>query len=253
MKEIKSNSNPLIKRVRKLLSQNRYRLNESSLVVEGIHAVYELLNSNKHDNIEQIIISDKFDKDIPKLTHSKCIKITHELFNDISDVEHSQGIMCIASYKPSEFNFKLYSRVLLLDQINNPGNLGTLIRTAVAAGFEAILLTEGCVDITNPKVIRSTMGTFFKIPLFVKTISEISSLKDNGFSLVTSIPSNGLSIYEYKFKTPYIITVGSESHGTSDKLIELSDQLISIPMENNCESLNAAIAGGIIMFNAIKK
>ena len=136
----------------------------------------------------------------------------------------------------------------MLDNLRDPGNLGTLIRSAVGSGFDGILLYGDCVEPYNPKVIRSTMGTFAFSNLWNVGTEDVFQCLENGFDLCVTTGLGGENLYKSKFSEKTILVIGSEAHGVCDELFSRATKKITIPLQAECESLNAAIAGSICMF-----
>lgn len=172
------------------------------------------------------------------------------------DTENTQGILGVIRFKEKKIEHNINHEdkfVLILDRIQDPGNMGTIIRTADAAGVDAIIALKGCVDIYNPKVIRSTMGSIFDMKIIHCTQEEcLQELKSKDFKIVSSY----LNTENYYHKTKYYertaLVIGNEANGVNNDLINQSDILIKIPIYGNAESLNAAISSAILMYE-IKK
>jgi TrmH family RNA methyltransferase len=172
------------------------------------------------------------------------------LFEKISDVRNAQGILGVVRHVPVPLNIQPDAgNYLLLDHLRDPGNLGTLIRSAVGAGFDGVLLYGDCVEPFNPKVIRSTMGTFAFSKVWNISRTELDSILEQGYELCATTGLGGTSLYDTRFGSKTILAIGSEAHGISDELMQLAGRKITIPLEPECESLNAAIAGSICMFH----
>ena len=172
------------------------------------------------------------------------------------DTENTQGILGVLKYKERDLinNISKDNKfVLILDRIQDPGNMGTIIRTADSAGVDAIILLKGCVDIYNPKVIRSTMGSIFDMNIIHATQYEtVDFLKQNGFNIVSSYLQTDNYYHETNYEGKIALVIGNEANGINDDLISKSDKLIKIPIYGKAESLNAAISAAILMYE-IKK
>ena len=172
------------------------------------------------------------------------------------DTENTQGILAVLRYKERDLvnNINQDDKfVLILDRIQDPRNMGTIIRTADSAGVDAIILLKGCVDIYNPKVIRSTMGSIFDMNVIHATQEEaLRILKLKKFDIVSSYldTNNYYNTVEYNYKTALVI--GNEANGINEELVSKSDVLVKIPIYGKAESLNAAISSAILMYE-IKK
>ena len=260
MLEISSNQNPLIKDI-KSLNRKRNRWKNRLFIVEGIKIIEEAIINGI--GIKNILFSDSFFESEEGTifynsikNRENIIKIKDSLFNSISDTENPQGIMGIC-----EFNIRDISdiggfnnpSILFLDGVQDPGNMGTIIRTADAFNIDGIILGEGSVDPYNLKVVRATMGSIFRVPLYIcnNSIESIMDLKDKGFKiLATSL--DGSAIYDSDFKGKILCVIGNEANGVNPKILEISDKHIKIPMPGNAESLNAGVAASIIMYEAMR-
>ena len=183
-------------------------------------------------------------------------EVTEEVMRKMSDTQTPQGILCVvrrSTLSVEEFlsehaDGKL--RILILEGIQDPGNLGTMARTAEAAGFDAIIADENTVDIYNPKTIRSTMGAIFRLPiLYVGDLTEyIPLVRKNGVKLYAA-HLKGSSVYrDVVYGDRVGILIGNEGNGLSDKITDMADELVKIPMHGKAESLNAAVAAALLMY-----
>ena len=210
--------------------------------------------------IEHIIIlkgyeekfKDFLDNNKPNL---KSINVlSSNLFFQIASTENPQGIMAVVKKKSYEKNLS-GDFYLVCDKVQDPGNLGTIIRTAHAAGVDGIILTKGTVDIYNDKTIRSTMGSIFYTPIFYddNSFTIIKDLKYKGFSLVATSLSESRNFFEEDLRGKIILAVGNEGNGISDELFNLCDKKVKIPMPGGAESLNVSIAASIILFEKVRQ
>lgn len=179
--------------------------------------------------------------------------VSDKLFRAVSDTTTPQGIAALIEIPVSkpESADKL-ERVLILDGVSEPGNMGTIIRTAEAAGIDAIYLMKGCADIYNPKVVRSTMGSIFRMRFVNACFDDAAELKKHGFEVVASALDDSVDLYEHPYSNRCAVIIGNEAHGVSDELSGLSDIKIRIPMQGRIESLNAAVAAGILMYTVFR-
>ncbi len=172
------------------------------------------------------------------------------------DTENTQGILAVLEYKERDLvnNINQDDKfVLILDRIQDPGNMGTIIRTADSAGVDAVILLKGCVDIYNPKVIRSTMGSIFDMNIIHATQDDaVNFLKSNDFNIVSSYLQTDNYYHETTYDGKIALVIGNEANGINDELIAQSDKLVKIPIYGNAESLNAAISAAVLMYE-IKK
>ncbi len=250
MHEITSQSNPFVKRLRKLATQRKAREAESVFLIEGWRSLKGLLrHASDTYEIEFIAYSDSFVAPEPCPEEVKRIQFSASIFESFSALKQSPGILTVVKRKDTPPNWSSYTRMLLLDRIRDPGNLGTLIRSAVGAGFDAILLYGSCVDETNLKTLRASMGTFPFIPIHSVSSVELTSLLANhSINLVGLVCNGEEALSQITIQTPYILAVGSEANGLDSELLDQCDQCATILIQPECESLNAAIAGSIAMF-----
>lgn len=254
MKVISSRENRYIKECLKL-KKRKYRDQTGLFVIEGPKMLKEAINS-PNVKISYIFIEASLADDYEGFDQGEVFVLDSKLLMEIADTETPQGIVAVVE-KPlwSLDNIKKVSSTLvLLDGIADPGNMGTIIRTAWAFNVDGILLTKGCVDPFGHKVVRSTMGGIFNIPVFQNiTMSDIESFKKSGFSVIGSAVKNAVNYNEYDFTMPTIVIIGNEAHGISEELLDLCDKLITIPINPCVDSLNAGIACGIILSEARKQ
>ncbi len=258
-----SSSNTIIKEI-KSLHRKRDRWMKKSFFIEGIRAVEECILSNT--KIVYLVYSDMlfsikggkelFDK--ISLENYKLNYISDKLFNEISDTEKPQGILAVVEYDLKKIDEVLKEEgnfLILLDRVQDPGNMGTIIRTADAFGSNGVIVTDGCVDIFNPKTIRSTMGSIFHVPiLYYKDTNEaIKDLKENKIKVITTSLNAEKYCFDVDFKTSFALVIGNEASGVSNEVMVDSDLLIKIPMPGEAESLNAAIASSVIMYEVLRQ
>ena len=254
----KDNSN--IKNAIKLKNSSRYRRQTGLFIAEGLRICFDAMLSSAV--IETMFVtekaiekfSDKFDKlkDYSKKTYV----VTDKIFELISDTENSQGILCIikALDKISEFDtIKKNGKFLALDNLQDPNNLGTILRSAEAFGIDCIVMSNDCCDIYSPKVVRGSMGAIFRIPFIVcGSIESFLSENPDLNSYAAVVDDSALSVNEIKFNTPCIAVIGNEGNGLKQNTIDACDYKITIPMSGNAESLNASVAASIIIWEMIK-
>lgn len=261
MVEITSKDNEKIKNT-KLLLKSKNRNKESKFIIEG----YRILSLafEKKDIIDYVFINEDFEnKDEHKKFLSdledagiKVYKTTNKNFKEMVDTENTQGILAVISYEKKNLEDNLTDKdkyIVVLDRIQDPGNMGTIIRTADAAGVDTIITLKGCVDIYNPKVIRSTMGSIFSMNIIPAERDEmLSKLKSKNIKIVSSWlnTENWYDTVDYGEKVALVI--GNEANGIDDVIAENSDLLVKIPIYGSAESLNAAISSAILMYE-IKK
>jgi TrmH family RNA methyltransferase len=253
IREITSATNPLVKQLRALVSSKKARQESSQFVIEGWRGIKTLLDHQSSTyQLEQLVISKDWNKQ-PLPENIDTIQLPEHVFEKISDVRNAQGILGVVSHKEQIHELPTIGRFLLLDNLRDPGNLGTLIRSAVGSGFDGILLYGDCVEPYNPKVIRSTMGTFAFSKVWNVDAEQVFQCLEDGFELCVTTGIDGESLYESEFGDKTILVIGSEAHGVSDELFAKATKKITIPLQAECESLNAAIAGSICMFEITNK
>lgn len=259
MQIITSKDNELIKHIRKL-KDKKYRDEYNEYVVEGIKIVEEAVKENV--KIKQIIICNDTTKTYEIPTHImleiakyECIYVTDKIFNLITQVTNPQGIMAIIE-KNSKENEIDYTQdiILALDDVQDPGNLGTILRTADSIGLNQIVVSKGTADAFNSKVVRSTMGAIFRIKI-VETenlIQSIKEMKKHHFKLMVTSLQTENSIYDINFNKK-IIVIGNEANGVSKEIQDMADEKAKIPMFGRTESLNASVAAGIVMYEYVRQ
>ncbi|MDF7822393.1 RNA methyltransferase [Pontiellaceae bacterium B12227] len=248
IREITSATNPLVKQLRALASSKKSRQECNQFIIEGWRGIKTLLeHESPAYQLKQLVISSAWKKE-PLPPAIDTVQLPEHIFDKISDVRNAQGILGVVQHQTTAFERPARGRFLLLDNLRDPGNLGTLIRSAVGSGFDGILLYGDCVEPYNPKVIRSTMGTFAYSKIWNVTDADIFQCLENGFDLCVTTGLGGKNLYESAFSDQTILVIGSEAHGVSTELFSRATQKITIPLQAECESLNAAIAGSICMF-----
>ena len=258
---ITAKDNEKVKYTKSLL-KTKNRTKESKFIIEGYRILTLAIECSA--DIEYVFINEDFENkeehikflETLKEKNMKIYKTTNKIFDDLVDTETTQGILGVVKFKQKNIEESLDADsrfVLILDRIQDPGNMGTIIRTADAAGIDAIIALKGCVDIYNPKVIRSTMGSIFDMNVIHATQDEaLRLLKLKDFDIVSSYldTNNFYNSVEYNYKTALVI--GNEANGINEELVSKSDVLVKIPIYGKAESLNAAISSAILMYE-IKK
>jgi TrmH family RNA methyltransferase len=248
---VKSTENKIIKHIKKLVRSN-YREKTGQFFCEGVRIAQEAIKIGK-ELVKSLIVSRSFfdinSEKIRKLSEKFITYVIDDkIFSDMSTVKTPQGIIVLCTKKNEELDLFGREFVLILDGISNPGNMGTIIRTAEAAGVDAILTINNCVDIYNPKTVRSSMGSIFRMKIF--ETANVDTLENLGFRIITTSLHDSKPIQDVDFSGKIAIVVGSEATGISDKIAEISDEKIRIPMHGNVESLNAAQAAAVVMYFA---
>lgn len=235
--------NKKIKEIKKL-GQKKYRDKTGYFLVEGSHLVLEAFKSG--DLKELILEQDElFPIDI------ETMYVTNDILYYISDVESPQPVMGIVR-KRKEQN-ALGNRILVLDGIQDPGNLGTIIRSAVAFHVDTIVLGKGTVDLYNPKVVRSSQGMIFHINIIERDLNTfLPKLKDDKYKILGTRVTHGKSLKNIEKNEKSAIIMGNEGNGMSEEVMALCDDFIYIDMSSICESLNVGVATSIILYELDK-
>lgn len=259
MQVISSKDNEFIKHIKKL-KDKKYRDINKEFIVEGIKLIREAIEEKAE--IKQIVICDNCQNSdiIPKelmyeIAKYECVYVTENIFKTISDVNTPQGILAIMARNTVEEEID-YSQdiIVALDDIQDPGNLGTILRTADSVGLNQILVSKGTADSYNPKVIRSTMGAIFRLKIIEcedleKTLKEIRKHK---FEIVVTSLQTENSIYNMNYDKK-VIVIGNEANGVETKIQNIADIKVKIPMLGKTESLNASVATGIILYEYVRQ
>lgn len=235
--------NNKIKEIKKL-NQKKYRDRENLFLVEGEHLVLE---AYKKGMIEELILEQNvvFPIDVPT------IYVTNDVINYISELESPQSIMAVC--KKMEENDILNDRILILDGIQDPGNLGTIIRSAVAFNIDTIILSNDTVDLYNSKVVRASQGLLFHLNIIRKDLLEIiPSLKEKDYKIIGTKVTHGNSLKTLAKIKKFAIIMGNEGNGIKEEISELCDEFIYIEMNDLCESLNVGVATSIILYELDK-
>lgn len=256
MINIESKSNSLFKDLKKLKDKKKYREEKKQYIIEGFRFVKEAIKANAY--LESIIITENFyNKEkifIDSINEQglKIIIMSKILLDELCDTENPQGIIAVVQI--NDKILKEGNTVILVDKVQDPGNMGTIIRTAHAVGARGIITTKGTVDIYNDKVLRSSMGSIFYVPVIEDYDLEIvKNLKNQGYKLLVSSLQGKNNFFEEKLTGNIIIAVGNEGNGVSDEVYEISDIKVKIPMPGNSESLNVAIATSVMMYEKLRQ
>ena len=259
MQVITSKDNEKVKHIKKL-KDKKYRDEKGQFIIEGIKMLEEAIKENA--DIDTIIICEECikketldSKFLYEIANKECIYVTEKIYNTLTDVINPQGILAIIN-KPNkikEINYK-EDFILVLDNLQDPGNMGTILRTVDSVNLKQIIVSKNTTDAYNPKVVRSTMGAIFRVKIIesedlLKTIDEIKKKKYK--VLVTSLNTDK-NLYDVQLKKVAVV-IGNESKGVSKEILEKVDTHIKIPMLGKTESLNASVAASIIMYEYVRQ
>ncbi len=252
---ISSAQNPKIKRIRLLQTQSRSRKKELAFIVEGVRLLEEAQNT--YQVPELVIYTPDLDPRGQKLVEAfleqnvPCEEVPEEVIRAASDTETPQGILAILPLKPLLMPEKA-DFLIIADEIRDPGNMGTLLRTAQAAGVDGFLLSPGTVDPFSPKVIRAGMGAHFRLPILSCSWEKIREVTD-GLTVFGAEMKEGSRVWDADLSLPLALILGGEAHGPGKHSRDLADTWIHIPMTDGSESLNAAAAGAVLMFEVLRQ
>lgn len=250
------------KQVKELVTWNRKskaRKEDGVFLVEGSKMFLEA----QSERIRNIYVSESFfatDACQQKMNQIGYEVVPDETFNKISDTMTPQGILCVMErmeYTMEDLLIKENPTLMVLEDLQDPGNLGTIMRTGEGAGIDGVILSKGCVDIYNPKTIRSTMGSLYRVPfLYVEDLADtILTLKERGIHFYAAHLKGNRYYDELDFTkdggTAFLI--GNEGNGLKEETAALADCYLKIPMEGQVESLNAAVASSILMYEAYRQ
>ena len=243
MEIITSTQNQFVKQVRSLRDK-KFRKQSGLFVVEGGNIFKDMPEGL---SVEYILATEERLDEVQKLIFSTrvCVYVVSEsVMKSLSDTVTPYGLIAVLKTPQVEFSMPK-GNALLLDGVSDPGNMGTIIRTAAARGFEDIYLLD-CVDVYSPKVVRATLGGLFKVRLCEVDEGEAIDLLDNLNSAVLDF--GGEDLTKAEINSPILIVTGSEAHGVRDSVLEHSKRILTLPMTNGIESLNAAVATAVAMY-----
>ncbi|MGC2872518.1 TrmH family RNA methyltransferase [Ihubacter sp. mB4P-1] len=253
MKEIRSRENRIYKECQKL-AQKKYRDREGKYLIEGFNLMQEV---PRQDLCYMILREDTLGEGLPD---GEKYVMDGKLFDRLAQTETSQGVIAVVrkrQYTVGELGAITTenSNFVVLDRLQDPGNIGTIIRTAEGAGYAAVVAVKGTADIFSPKTIRAAAGSVFRIPIVhVEDGRELRELADSlGKKLVVTSLNTDTLYFDADLSCATALVIGNEGGGVSDELIQLADVRVRIPMEGSLESLNAAVAAGILMYEAQRR
>ena len=247
MLEIQSPDNPLIKQLVKLVNNSIYRKNEKKCVIYGLHLIED---AYKYGVLEKILVDEDHNYrnlpiDIPTY------KVNAKVLAKINLLDGKYDIVGIASFKAG--NTDIYNEdCIILDSIQDPGNLGTIIRSAKASGIRNIVLTNGCVDSYNPKVLRSSQGGVFGVNIC--DIYDIANFINNyNGVIIATVPNDKNSLYDMDLRSKTAWVFGNEGGGISNNILDMVEFKVNIPMQNDTESINVATAMAVCVFEQLRQ
>jgi TrmH family RNA methyltransferase len=253
---ITSNQNPKLKLARALMGRAKERREAGAFVAEGVRLVEEAGNRNWGFQfvLYDETLSERGKSNVESLRSRgvECDEISSSLMKSLSDTETSQGILAVLQFTNLPIP-KFPTFLLIPDQLRDPGNLGTLIRSADAAGADAVLIPPETTDPFAPKVVRAGMGAHFRLPILSMGWEEIKRVSESANQRVWVADMEGESCWETDLRQPLALIVGGEAEGASAEARKLANGKIMIPMAGKTESLNAAVAGSVLMFEILRQ
>lgn len=246
--------NPLVKQLRKL-QQVKGRREQQLFLLEGTHLIEEALATQYP--LETVCYTPQWSDRYPHLQEKVCHiatrseQVNERVLQAIATTVNPDGIIATAP-RPEPQTLKITQLGLALETVQDPGNLGTMIRTAAAAGTDGLWLSGDSVDLDHPKVLRASAGAWFRLPMTVCSdlMTQLTTAQKQGIQIVATLPNADLSYWELDFQKPTLIVLGNEGAGLSPELATLADRQVQIPLSGGVESLNVAICAALILYEA---
>jgi TrmH family RNA methyltransferase len=254
---ITSLSNDRVKQVRALQARRQARQKANRFVIEGVRLVQEAVRASAP--LEEVYYTEPYAAgaegtallDALSRTGASLVAVDEPVMQAMSDTQSPQGILAVLSAlnpdPPSDFTF-----ALVIDGINDPGNMGGIMRTAAAAGVPLMIVTAGTVDLTNPKVVRGAMGAHFRLPVVYRSWEGAAGLLD-GCVIMLADSAGGVPYHQVDWTQPSALIVSDEAHGPSDEARRISHFPVTISMPGPTESLNVAVAAGVLLFEMVRQ
>ena len=259
MQVISSKDNELIKHIKKL-KDKKHRDESNEYIIEGVKLIEEAVKEKAR--IKKIIVCEDTTRTYEIPTHImyeiakyECVYVTNKVFASITQVTNPQGIMAIIEKGDTNVQIDYTQDIIVaLDDVQDPGNLGTILRTVDSIGLNQIIVSKGTADAFNSKVVRSTMGAIFRVKIIeVENLPQsIKEMRKHHFKLMVTSLQTENSIYDIKFNKK-IIVIGNEANGVSKEIQEMADEKAKIPMLGKTESLNASVAAGVVMYEYVRQ
>jgi TrmH family RNA methyltransferase len=254
---ITSIHNTKIQWVRRLQSRSRERREAQAFVIEGVRLVEEALHAGWPASL--VLYEASLDERGLQVVQGFAAQgvaieeVSPEVLQAASDTETPQGLLAVLALRslplPEQIDF-----IFIPDGVKDPGNLGSMLRSAASAGVDAVLLPEATVDVYAPKVLRAAMGAHFRLPIHSLSWAEIAGLVErNGLGVYLADASAGISYIQADFRSPLALVVGGEASGLSPFALSLAQERVHIPMPGGMESLNAAIAAALLLFEVVRQ
>ena len=244
---ITSRKNPLLQQVKKLLSSRKAREEAGLFAADGVKLLGEAVRW--YPGLDTVILSEGVHADVPESV--RLFRVPEDVMASISPMESPQGALFLCRL-PEKKAYEPHPGCLLLDGIQDPGNLGTMIRTGEGAGITGVIMNNQTVDIFNPKTIRATMGSIFRVPfVYVPDLALVLEQMHAKGIYTYAAHLKGQEYYDsFSFREPTAFLIGNEGNGLSKEISDQAGQYLKIPMEGRVESLNASIAAALLMYEA---
>jgi TrmH family RNA methyltransferase len=269
IKYITSGENPLIKEVLRL-KQRKHREREGNYLIEGVHLLSEALSTGaavsavifRDSSRSQVTMELEKLQDRLGLANVPMVALSDDAFDRLAETETPQGVIAIVARRDTAEESFFGSRerpeaanYLVLDRLQDPGNVGTVIRTADALGVAGVIVIKGTADVYNAKVVRAAAGSLFRMPLLFLTSGEaaIKLLSDRGIRLAVALPDGDKPLFQQSFAEGVALVIGNEGGGVSQAFRDAATLRVSIPMHPGVESLNVAVAAGILLYEAARQ
>lgn len=261
MKHISSKDNSTVKHIAKLIKSSSYRKENNQFVIEGVRLCTDALESNVEISVavfsEQAL--EKYNELVNRIVGicESTFVFSDKLFSQISDTKSPQGILCVCNENLKNFNIQPDSVYIALERIQDPSNMGTILRTAEALGVKGVALTEDCCDVFSPKVLRGTMGAAFRLPIKIcgnmADMAEIFN-SQNVTTIAAVVDKNAVNVTDIATaeKKNCVIFIGNEGNGLEQATVEKCRIKATIPMLGRAESLNASVASAIMMWEMLR-
>ena len=257
--EVTGLQNPVVKAAAEL-KQKKYRTQNGLYLAEGLRTAEEAVAYKAVETLFYVATDDERTMRLLEDAAAQNIKlvcVSENVMKKIADTDTPQGIIAVCKMRQPKLENLLASgkMLLVLDRVGDPGNIGTMLRTADAAGIGGLVLLKGCADIYAPKTVRSSMGSLFHIPV-LSGVSEqefVSAAKKAGYDLLVTCLDGADNLYKADLSGRIAFVMGNEAGGVSETLLEKADKRVYIPMAGRAESLNVAMAAGIVMFEALRR
>ena len=259
MQIITSKDNEIIKNIRKL-KEKKYRDINNEYLIEGIKLLKEAIEEKV--KIKVIVICEECTKEgmidnklLYEIAKYNCIYVNEKVFALLTDVQNPQGILAVIEKKNNEENINYKEDIIVvLDGIQDPGNLGTILRTIDSVGISQVIVSKETADSYNPKVVRSTMGAIFRVNVIESEdlLKTLKNLKKHKYQIMATSLDTDNNIYDVDYNKK-VIVIGNEANGVSKEILEYADEKIKIPMLGKTESLNASVATSIILYEYVRR